>query len=53
MNYRKVECPNCSKQFRKDVDADWIVFCSDKCDNESKRNRKTYKTYGGNLRNAS
>ena len=50
MNYKKVECPNCKKEFRKDTDADWIVFCSDKCDNESKRNRKTYRTYDPGIR---
>tara|TARA_B100001939_G_scaffold250162_1_gene217124 strand:- start:180 stop:341 length:162 start_codon:yes stop_codon:yes gene_type:complete len=43
MNYKKIECPNCQKEFRKMIDADWVNFCSDKCEDEFKGSRKTFR----------
>ena len=50
MNYKKVECSNCGKEFRKVIDAAWVIFCSDKCANESERNRKTSRKDDRNFR---
>lgn len=50
MNYKKVECPNCKKEFRKVIDSNWVIFCGDKCANEYERNRKTSRENGRDLR---
>jgi len=50
MNYKKVECPNCKKEFRKVIDSAWVIFCSDKCANEHERNRTTSRKNDGDLR---
>jgi len=41
MNYKKIECSNCGKEFRKVIDAAWVLYCSDKCADEYERSRKT------------
>ena len=50
MNYKKEICPNCKKEFRKVIDAAWVLYCSDKCANEHERNRKTSRKDDRNLR---
>ena len=37
MNYKKVDCINCGKEFRQVLDHAWIVYCSPKCADEHSR----------------
>lgn len=49
MNYKKVECPYCKKEFRKVVDSNWVIFCSDKCADEYERDRAASKKDDKNI----
>ena len=50
MNYKKLDCKNCGKEFRQVIDHAWIEYCSDKCANESERNRTTSRKDDSDLR---